>query len=72
MNDVRQEEKRREDLLPLMQRAFDLCLSLYGHVNRFPRAYKPLLVRDWPNMPMPLNYPVRFFLNTMCRILARD
>jgi|GEM_PF-185975 len=29
-----------------MQRAFDLCLSLYGHVNRFPRAYKPLLGRD--------------------------
>lgn len=46
MNDVRQEEKRHEDLLPLMQRAFDLCLSLYGHVNRFPRAYKPLLGRD--------------------------
>ena len=29
-----------------MQRSFDLCVALYAHVNRFPRAHKSLLGRD--------------------------
>ncbi len=26
-----------EDGFPIVQRSFDLCVGLYGHVNRFPR-----------------------------------
>ncbi len=39
-------QDKREDLLPLAQKSFDLCVELYAHVNRFPRAHKSLLGRD--------------------------
>jgi hypothetical protein len=31
------------DLIPIVQRAYDLCVGLYAHVNRFPRAQRTLL-----------------------------
>lgn len=33
------------DLIPIVQRAYDLCVDLYAHVNRFPRAQRTLLGR---------------------------
>lgn len=33
------------DLIPIVQRAYDLCVGLYAHVNRFPRAQRTLLGR---------------------------
>jgi len=41
-----QDREKQEDLLPLAQRSFDLCIALYNHVNRFPKAHKSLLGRD--------------------------
>lgn len=35
-----------EDLIPIVQRSFDFCLKLYGYVNGFPKAQKPLLGRE--------------------------
>jgi hypothetical protein len=32
-------------LIPVVQRSYDLCAGLYGHVNRFPRAQRTLLGR---------------------------
>jgi len=40
------QDKTKEDLLPLLQRSFDLSVDLYAHVNRFPRVHKSLLGRD--------------------------
>ena len=37
--------ERGTDLIPVVQRSYDLCAGLYGHVNRFPRAQRPLLGR---------------------------
>ena len=31
-----------EDLLPIVQRSYDLCAHLYEHVNRFPRTQRGL------------------------------
>lgn len=36
---------QRTDLIPIVQRSYDLCAVLYEHVNRFPRAQRPLLGR---------------------------
>jgi len=34
-----------EELIPIVQRAYDFAVALYGQVNRFSRAQKPLLGR---------------------------
>lgn len=34
-----------EELIPIVQRSYDLCAGLYEHVNRFPRAQRTLLGR---------------------------
>jgi len=34
-----------EELIPIVQRSYDLCVVLYEHVNRFPRAQRTLLGR---------------------------
>lgn len=39
-------QDKAEDIFPLVQKSFSLCVELYAHVNRFPRAHKPLLGRD--------------------------
>src|SRR5439155_12315071 len=36
---------RPSDLIPVVQRSYDLCAGLYEHVNRFPRAQRTLLGR---------------------------
>jgi uncharacterized membrane protein len=36
---------RQENLIPVVQRSYDLCAGLYEHVNRFPRAQRTLLGR---------------------------
>ncbi|TMA80711.1 MAG: hypothetical protein E6J77_18045, partial [Deltaproteobacteria bacterium] len=36
---------RASDLIPVVQRSFDLCAGLYEYVNRFPRAQRTLLGR---------------------------
>lgn len=36
---------RAEDLIPVVQKSYDLCAGLYTHVNRFPRAQRGLLGR---------------------------
>jgi len=33
------------DLIPVVQKSYDLCAGLYTHVNRFPRAQRGLLGR---------------------------
>ena len=33
------------DLVPALQKAYDLCADLYTHVNRFPRAQRGPLGR---------------------------
>jgi hypothetical protein len=33
-------------VIPIVQRAYDFAVALYGYVNRFPRAQKPLLGRE--------------------------
>ena len=35
-----------EELIPIVQRAYDFAVDLHGAVNRFPRAHKPLLGRE--------------------------
>src|SRR5438046_116316 len=37
--------ERASDLIPVVQRSYDLCAGLYKHVNRFPRAQRKLLGR---------------------------
>lgn len=34
-----------QDLIPVVQRSYDLCAGLYEHINRFPRAQRGLLGR---------------------------
>jgi hypothetical protein len=34
---------RASDLIPVVQRSYDLCAGLYEHVNRFPRSQRTLL-----------------------------
>ncbi len=36
---------RGADLIPVVQKSYDLCAGLYTHVNRFPRAQRSLLGR---------------------------
>jgi hypothetical protein len=36
---------RGADLIPVVQKAYDLCAGLYAHVNWFPRAQRGLLGR---------------------------
>ena len=36
---------RSRDLIPVVQKSYDLCAGLYTHVNRFPRAERSLLGR---------------------------
>jgi hypothetical protein len=36
---------RSADLVPVVQKSYDLCAGLYTHVNRFPRAQRGLLGR---------------------------
>jgi hypothetical protein len=36
---------READLIPVVQKSYDLCAGLYTHVNRFPRAQRGLLGR---------------------------
>jgi hypothetical protein len=36
---------RDSDLIPVVQKSYDLCAGLYSHVNRFPRAQRGLLGR---------------------------
>ncbi|WP_133174643.1 hypothetical protein [Candidatus Methylomirabilis limnetica] len=33
-------------VIPIVQRAYDFAVALYGYVNRFPRMHKPLLGRE--------------------------
>jgi hypothetical protein len=37
--------QRGFDLIPVVQRSYDLCADLYQHVDRFPRAQRGLLGR---------------------------
>jgi hypothetical protein len=37
--------KRSPDLIPVVQRSYDLCAGLYEQVNHFPRAQRGLLGR---------------------------
>jgi hypothetical protein len=36
---------RGRDLIPVVQKSYDLCANLYAYVNRFPRAQRGLLGR---------------------------
>ena len=36
---------REGELIPVVQRSYDLCAAIYEHVNRFPRAQRGLLGR---------------------------
>ena len=29
-----------EDLIPIVQKAYDFCVTLYAAINRFPRAQR--------------------------------
>lgn len=35
-----------DELIPIVQGAYDFAVALYAHVNRFPREHKPLLGRE--------------------------
>ena len=35
-----------EPLIPIIQKAFDLAVAVYGYVDRFPRTDKALLGRE--------------------------
>jgi len=43
-----------DDLSPIVQRAYDVAVALYDHVNRFPRAHKPLLGRELTGLALRL------------------
>jgi len=36
---------REGELIPVVQRSYDLCAAIYEHVNRFPRAQRGLIGR---------------------------
>ena len=36
---------RDGELIPVVQRSYDLCADIYEHVNRFPRAQRGLIGR---------------------------
>ncbi|MBI3797232.1 MAG: hypothetical protein HY268_09745 [Deltaproteobacteria bacterium] len=35
-----------EPLIPIIQKAFEFNVALYGYINKFPRAHKALLGRE--------------------------
>jgi len=41
-------------VIPIVQRAFDVAVALYGYVNRFPRTHKPLLGRELMGLALRL------------------
>jgi hypothetical protein len=43
-----------EELIPIVQRAYDFAVDLHGAVNRFPRAEKPLLGRELVGLALRL------------------
>jgi len=43
-----------EELIPIVQRAYDFAVDLYGAVNRVPRAQKPLLGRELVGLALRL------------------
>jgi hypothetical protein len=43
-----------DELIPIVQRAYDFAVALYGQVNRFPRAQKPLLGRELMGLALQL------------------
>ncbi len=43
-----------DELIPIVQRAYDFAVDLYRHVNRFPRAQKPLLGRELVGLALRL------------------
>ncbi len=40
-----------DELLPIVQRAYDFAVALYAYVNRFPRIHRPL---PPPSLPSTL------------------
>lgn len=43
-----------EELIPIVQRSYDFAGALYGYVNRFPRAHKPLIGRELMGLALRL------------------
>lgn len=43
-----------EPLIPIIQKAFDFNVALYGYVNKFPRAHKALLGRELLRLALEL------------------
>ncbi len=41
-------------VIPIVQRAYDFTVALYGYVNRFPRVHKPLLGRELMGLALRL------------------
>ena len=41
-------------VIPIVQRAYDVAVALYGYVNRFPRTHKPLLGRELMGLALRL------------------
>ena len=41
-------------VIPIVQRAYDVAVALYGYVNRFPRMHKPLLGRELMGLALRL------------------
>jgi len=41
-------------VIPIVQRAYDFAVALYGYVNRFPRMHKPLLGRELMGLALRL------------------
>jgi hypothetical protein len=39
-------------VIPIVQRAYDFAVALYGYVNRFPRMHKPLLGREFMGLAL--------------------
>ena len=43
-----------DELIPIVQRTDDVAVDLYGAVNRFPQAQKPLLGRELVGLALRL------------------
>jgi hypothetical protein len=46
---------RADAVIPIVQRAYDVAVALYGYVNRFPRIHKPLLGRELMGLALRLS-----------------
>jgi len=46
--------RRDSELIPIVQRSYDLCVGLHEHVSRFPRAQRGLLGRAILDEVLPL------------------